>query len=281
MKIKVLWQTFKHYSSFLLLHWSIPSTNRLLFEQELYLNYEQFKLAAKASEILYPHYKYFPKPQITFPKQQDQISPLMKNFGKLCTDRYGDLRIKPTILMIQFFRRKSIQKKVINEEIGLIEQKIRGEYFRERNRIRRRTLETLKTEREKTDKTEMQVIQLCEDLKVGKGKIEKPIRGFMDPSGTIQASFPVHQDNKQGLCSGIRLTSEIRSIKKTFSLNDEEMTRIRQLKTKYSKVTSVIEDPETKEKMILVGLRKKDLNTMDKRRELEKAIQRMESQNDQ
>ena len=147
----------------------------------------------------------------------------MKNFGRLCTDRYGDLRIKPTILMIQFFRRKSIQKKVINEEIGLIEKKIRGEYFRERNRIRRRILETLKIEREKTDKTEMQLIQLCEDLQVGKGKIKIPIRGFMDPSGTIQASFPVHQDNKQGLCSGIRLTSEIWSIKKT-SLNDEEMT---------------------------------------------------------
>ena len=223
MKIKVLWQPFKHYSSCLLLHWSIPLTTRLLFEQELYFNYEQFKLAAKASEILYLYYKHFPKPQITFPKQQDQISPLMKNFGRLCTDRYGDLRIKPTILMIQFFRRKSIQKKVINEEIGLIEKKIRGEYFRERNRIRRRILETLKIEREKTDKTEMQLIQLCEDLQVGKGKIEKPIRGFMDPSGTIHASFPVHQDNKQGLCSGIRLTSEIWSINKT-SLNDEEMT---------------------------------------------------------
>ena len=111
MKIKVLWQPFKHYSSCLLLHWSIPLTTRLLFEQELYFNYEQFKLAAKASEILYLYYKYFPKPQITFPKQQDQISPLMKNFGKLCTDRCGNLRIKPTILMIQFLRRKSIQKK--------------------------------------------------------------------------------------------------------------------------------------------------------------------------
>ena len=92
---------------------------------------------------------------------------------------------------------------------------------------------------------------------------------------------PAHQNNELGHCSGIRLTSEIRSIKKTFLLNDSEMNQIRQLKTKYSKVTSVIEDPETKEKMILVGLKKKDLKAMDKKREIEEAIKKLESQNDQ
>ena len=99
--------------------------------------------------------------------------------------------------------------------------------------------------------------------------IEGPRRGYYTHPGTIRTRIPMSFKDIQ---------TEPKETERTFKLKEDEVERIKRLKQTHKSVTSVITDPITNETIVLVGIRKNEVRTLDRGTEIKEMKKKLDLQ---